>query len=207
MDGSDNRLAQMGVVWRDIGNGVFDQQAVSLLEQMLREAAERLESEMKDVIHEHVVATNKVKGEIVPKTDSNGRPVLLESGKPKQTRLVIRYEIRFARMQASKTGITFPNLYWGKRKGAAVKATRGPGAGRSFVPLDTIPLKDGQISHSIGVFKAANVIERQIIEKTEAKAAALRFRSRFYSGLWANVRAFRSSKHFNTYLQQLQEVR
>lgn len=202
-DTPETLALMIGPAWNSVAQLDFDAEAISLFVSALRQASERLAFEMKDLIHEHVKATNRVKGEIVPASDSRGNVILLESGRPKNVKLTIRYEIRIDLKPARDGGITFPNLYWAKRKGSAVVVTRGPNPGKKVVPTDRMALPDGQDAYAIGLFRSANPIELQLIQRTEDEAANLRRRARFYSSLWATIRHHRASKHYQAYLASL----
>ena len=180
----------------DIDPHEFDREATEMFEAILRDAAERLEVQMQAVRSAHVDAAMALKGRIVPKTNSKGNPVLGTDGKPRNQRLVFWFEVRVERRKTAPGGLSFPRIYWYKRRGGQQTIARGPQRGKKVCPGDRVVVDDATIQYPMSAFSAANVIERDLIAKTESRAAYLRAQAKFYADIWQRIRHYRQSSPY-----------
>ena len=196
MDGKN--LAKLGIDPGAFDSATFDRELSNVFEAFLRDAADRIDAQMRAVRARHLDAAAALKGSIVTKTDYLGRPVFAENGRPENQRLVFWYELRFDRMPARGNGITFPNLYWFRRSGGNVTVKRGPSRGKKVCVGHRVPPPKTGSRYSVSLFTAANGKERELIEETETRAEPLRVQARFYSDLWQRVRAYRLSAAYRS---------
>lgn len=174
----------------------FDAQVADVNEAILREASARLYRQMQAVRERHIIATEAMKGRIVPKTNSAGKPVLGDNGRPVSQRLVFWYEVRVELKKPPKaeSGLSFPRIYWLRRTGGTAKSSRSQD--RKFCVGERVQLPDGSLTYNPARFAAANQVERDLIQKTEDRAGTLRAKAKFYSDLWKLIRHYRLSKHY-----------